>query len=247
MSQENSNRLYSISIILAIALMILAAGLFAIVLGGLAGQRSPVSEQKALFVSGSASELVVPDTASLSIGAVTRAGTAKEAADKNAAIMNDVIRSLKGMGLQDREIKTSIISIQPVYSPKEDLSEITGYSASNNVQITTRMLENLSAIIDGSVASGANEIGGISFSVSEEKQKQIHEKLLAQAVEDANAKAKRLAENLKVKILGVRTSSISESGFFQPLSAGFAEKTATPIMPGETQMTLSVQMNYIID
>jgi len=115
------------------------------------------------------------------------------------------------------------------------------------VQITTRMLENLSNIIDGSVASGANEIGGISFSVSEEKQKQIHEKLLAQAVEDANAKAKRLAENLKVKILGVRTSSISESGFFQPLSAGFAEKTATPIMPGETQMTLSVQMNYIID
>lgn len=134
-----------------------------------------------------------------------------------------------------------------MYSPKEDLSEITGYSASNNVQITTRMLENLSAIIDGSVASGANEISGISFSVSEEKQKQIHEKLLAQAVEDANSKAKRLAENLKVKILGVRTSSISETGFSQPLSAGFAEKTVTPIMPGETQLTLSVQMNYIID
>lgn len=52
------------------------------------------------FVSGSALELVVPDTASLSIGAVTRAGTAKEAADKNAAIMNDVIRSLNSTCVQ---------------------------------------------------------------------------------------------------------------------------------------------------
>ena len=88
---------------------------------------------------------------------------------------------------------------------------ITGYSASNSVQITTTKLDNLSEIIDRSTAAGANEIGSISFSVSDDRQKQLSEDLMNEAIADASSKATTLAKSLGVEITGVQTSSISES------------------------------------
>ncbi|MDL5503466.1 MAG: SIMPL domain-containing protein, partial [Candidatus Methanoperedens sp.] len=64
-------------------------------------------EEHTLIISGSADKNIVPDTASLSIGVVVQAQTAKEASDKNAVSMNAVINELKNLGLADKDIQTS--------------------------------------------------------------------------------------------------------------------------------------------
>ncbi len=120
---------------------------------------------------------------------------------------------------------------------------IEAYSASNNVQVTTKMLDKLSDIIDRSTAAGANQIGGVSFSLSREKQKELQEELLAEAVSDASSKANDLARKLDVRIAGLKTSSISEVGIMQPFlrEVSIPEgKAATPIMPGETKVSLQI-------
>lgn len=253
MSQETSNnRLYVILVILSIAIVIIAVNSF------IAADRgvklfnvTAVPEQRLLSISGSASTFVVPDTASISLGVVTQAPTAKEASEKNAVLMNAVIGALKNLGLKDKEIRTSFLSVQPVYSYPRDggAPTITGYSASNNVVVTTQAIDKVSDIVDKSVAAGANQVSSISFEVSDEKQKQIRNELIAGAVKDADGKANILAESLQVKIVGVSTSSISEGGFLQPIpfAAGIVEKAATPIQPGESRVTLSVQVVYIIE
>lgn len=251
MPQETSdNKLYVIIVILSIAIVIIAAGLYSVAVTGNAGVKlfNVAPGQKLLSVSGSASVYVVPDTVSISLGVLTQAPSAREASDKNSAQMNAVIGALKNQGLTDKEIRTSVFSIQPVYSYPKDggAPTITGYSASNNVVVTTRMVGNLSDILDKSVASGANQISGISFMVSEEKQKQIQDELLAGAVKDAREKADKLAETLGVKITGVSSTSISEGGFPQPMALGIAEKAA-PIQPGESKVSLSVQVTYTIE
>ncbi len=252
MPQETSdNKLYVIIVILSIAIVVIAAGLYSVAVAGTAGVKLfnvTTPGQKLLYVSGSASTFVVPDTASISLGVLTQAPSARETSDKNAALMNAVISALKNQGLTDREIQTSVFSIQPVYSYPKDggAPTITGYSASNNVVVTTRMVGNVSDILDKSVAAGANQVNGISFMVSEDKQKQIHDDLLAEAVKDAREKADRLAESLGVKITGVSSTSISEGGIPQPVALGIAEKAA-PIQPGESQVSLSVQVTYIIE
>lgn len=111
------------------------------------------------------------------------------------------------------------------------------------------MLDKLGDIVDKSVNSGANQVSGISFMVSEEKQKQARDDLLVNAVKDAGDKAKKLAESLNVRIVSVRATSISEGGFPQPLfqTTVLAEKAATPVLPGESMVTLSVQVEYIIE
>lgn len=252
MSQETSdNKLYLIIVILSIAIVVIAAGLYSVAVAGTAGVKLfnvTTPGQKLLYVSGSASTFVVPDTVSISLGVLTQAPSARETSDKNAVSMNAVISALKNQGLTDKEIRTSVFSIQPVYSYPKDggAPTITGYSASNNVVVTTRMVGNVSDILDKSVAAGANQVNGISFMVSEEKQKQIHDDLLAGAVKDARGKADKLAENLGVKITGVSSTSISEGGIPQPMALGINEKAA-PIQPGQTEVSLSVQVTYIIE
>ena len=245
MSQEiSNNKLYTVIIVLSIALLLMAVILF---------DRQPAisgqKEEHTLSISGSAEKNVAPDTASLSIGVVVQAPTAKEASDKNAVSMNATINELRNLGLLDKDIQTSFLSIQPVYK-YNGIQTIEGYSASNNVQVTTNMLDKLSDIIDRSTAAGANQIGGVSFSVSAEKQKTLREELLTEAVSDASSKANDLAKKLEVRIAGVKSSSISEGGIVQPFlrEVSVAEgKVATPIMPGETKVSLSVQVTYIIE
>ncbi len=252
MPQETSdNKLYAILVILSIAIVVLAAGFYSVAISGNAGVKLfnvTASGQNLLSVSGSASAFVVPDTASINLGVLTEAPSAREASDKNAVLMNTVIGALKNLGLKDNEIRTSVFSIQPVYSyPKEGgAPNITGYSASNSVIVTTKMVGNLSDILDKSVAAGANQVNGISFLVSEDKQKQIRDDLLAAAVTDAREKADKLAGSLKVRITGVSSISISEVGLPQPLAVSFGEKAA-PILPGESEVSLSVQITYTIE
>ncbi len=248
MPQETSyNKLYVLLVALSIAVVVIAVGLYASVVGG-TGAKSSSQEQKGISVTGSASSLVTPDTASIDLGVLTQAATAREASEKNTASMNAVISALKSLGLQDKDIRTSLLSIQPVYSSKDGgMPVIMNYSASNNVRITTKMLDKLGDIVDRSVAAGANQVSGISFEVSEEKQMQIRDELIANAVKDAKEKADKLAENLQVRIIGVRTSSIGEISQPMPLPLGIADKTVTPIFPGESRIEMSVQVTYITE
>ncbi len=111
MTQEiSNNKLFSVILVLSIAIVLMAVVFFAKP-PAISGQK----EEHTLTISGSADKNIAPDTASLSIGVVVQAPTAKEATDKNAASMNAVIKELKNIGLQDEYIQTSFISIQPGY------------------------------------------------------------------------------------------------------------------------------------
>jgi uncharacterized protein len=249
MSQENKNdKSYYVIIALSIVLVLMSATIYAISQSG-----SEKDTENTISMSGYAEQKVVPDTATLRIGAVVQSATAKEASDENAALMSAVIAELKAMGLQDKEIQTSYVSVYPVYN-YDTTQKITGYSASNSVQITTTKLDNLGEIIDRSTTAGANEIGSISFSVSDDMQKQLREDLMNKAVVDASSKATTLAKSLGVEITGVQTSSLSESSgsrvyyeYDMATAAKDSGAVSTPIQPGESTVSMSVQVTYYIE
>lgn len=250
MSQENKNdKLYYVIVALSVVLVLMSATIYAISQSG-----SEDNTENTISISGYAEQKVIPDTATMNIGVVIQSETAKEATDKNAALMNAVIAELKAMGLQDKEIQTSYVSVYPVYNyDTNDTQTIKGYSASNSVQVTTKNLDNLSEIIDRSTAAGANNIGSVSFSVSDDKQKQLREDLMNKAVADASSKATTLAKSLGVEINGVQTSSVSETGVsgvdskYDMQTETAAGAVSTPIQPGESTVSMSVQVTYYIE
>ncbi|MDO9517920.1 MAG: SIMPL domain-containing protein [Methanosarcinaceae archaeon] len=252
MQEEAFNKkLYTLVVILAVAVTLIAACLYAIGTNNIIyGPTGAGQADRTISVSGSASTTTTPDTASMSVGVIIDANTAKEASDQNAAAMSAVISELRKLGLQDEEIQTSYLSVQPVYEyPVVGAPTIVRYSALNNVQITTTKLDKLSDIIDGSTAAGANQIGSVSFTVSDEKQKQLQDELVIDAANDASARAEKMADSLNVRIVGVKASSIIDGGYPQPIymEAAMYERAATPILPGESKVTLSIQVTYIIE
>ena len=196
-----------------------------------------------------------PDLAVFSAGVVTQGTTASEALAANSATMNRVIATLKKAGIADKDIQTSQISLNPVYSqpeygpngmPRQE-PRITGYQAVNNVSIRSRNVTGFGKVLDALVASGANQVNGPSFQIAEPAAAMDEARL--DAMKNVRARADLYAKAAGLRV--VRIVSISESGGFaspQPMYARAlkAEMAAapTPIALGEVEAEVNVSVQF---
>ena len=200
----------------------------------------------AISVTGEATVSVPPDLAEIDGGVTSEAKTAREASEANNAAMGKVLQALKGAGLEDKDIRTSRLSLQPQSAPnRSGPSAIAGYRASNRVTLRVRDVTKVASVIDTLVGAGANEIGGINFVVSQAS------KLLDEARERAVADARRKAE-IYAKAAGVTLGaplSISEEGNSAPvpyrrMAAGMA--ASAPVAQGEETLAVTVSVSWAI-
>jgi hypothetical protein len=200
----------------------------------------------ALTVSGEATVSATPDEALIEAGASSEGKTAREASDANNTAMGKILLALKAVGIDQKDIQTSQLSLQPEYPPnRSGPSAVVGYRASNRVTIKLHDVLKVAGMIDTLVGAGANEINGIAFSVSNAS------KLLDDARQRAITDARRKAE-IYAKAAGVTLGAplaISEEGApgpmpYRRMSAGLA--AATPIAPGEQTLHIAVSVSWAI-
>ena len=198
----------------------------------------------AISVTGEANVSVAPDQAQIDGGVTSDAKTAREASDANNAAMGKVLLALKGAGIDEKDYQTSRLSLQPQFATPSKVSEragIVSFRASNRVTVKIRDVTKVANLIDVLVGAGANDIGGINFTVTQAS------KHLDEAREKAIADARRKAE-IYAKAAGVTLGdpiSISEeTGSPGPL---FRSKVAAPMAAGapvaQGEETLSVTVN----
>ena len=121
-----------------------------------------------ISVTGSGKVTVVPDMATISLGVVTEKSTAKAARDAAAAAMTKVVAAIKKLGIDDKDIQTSSVSLGPVYDyPQNATPKIRGYQLQNIVTVTVRKLDVMSDVLDDAVTAGASSVNGISFDVAD--------------------------------------------------------------------------------
>ena len=200
----------------------------------------------AISVTGEANVSVAPDQAQIDGGVTSDAKTAREASDANNAAMGKVLLALKGAGIEEKDYQTSRLSLQPQYAPnRAGPSPVVGYRASNRVTVRIRDVAKVANVIDVLVGAGANDIGGINFTVSQAS------KHLDEAREKAIADARRKAE-IYAKAAGVTLGapiSISEEGAPVPLYRGkmAAPMTAgAPVAQGEERLSVTVSVSWAI-
>jgi uncharacterized protein YggE len=199
----------------------------------------------AISVTGEATVSVPPDMAEIEGGFTSEAKTAREASDANNTAMGKLLLALKAAAIDDKDVQTSRLSLQPQSAPNHTgAPAIVGYRASNHVTIRLHDVSKVAGVIDMLVGAGANDIGGINFMVSGAS------KLLDQAREQAIADARRKAE-IYAKAAGVTLGaplSISEGGS-SPMPMQFRAKgmmAATPVAAGEETLQVSVNVSWAI-
>ncbi|HXG07143.1 MAG TPA: SIMPL domain-containing protein [Nitrososphaera sp.] len=218
--------------------------------------------QSIVSTSGTATLKVTPDKVSVTIGVETRGETAEEAAAANAELMDNVLEAMRGLGIDEHQISTSWYNIWPVYeqtSPPciaiypmppecESKAEITGYAASNSVIVTLDADEDVGRVIDVAVAAGATNVNSAHFFISNERQEEIRQELIAKAIANARSRADKAAEAVNMEITGVKSISLNEVYFpiFYRELAQTAEdgSSLTPILPGQQEISMTVQVIF---
>jgi uncharacterized protein YggE len=174
---------------------------------------------------------IAPDIATINVGVVTEAPTADAAVAKNTAQMNKVMAALKRVGIADKDIQTSNLSVNPQYQyGQNEPPKLTGYQASNNVSVKVRNLKNIGKAVDAVVTDGSNQVSGVSFGLDDDTKAMDAARMDAVKKARAHAEIYAAAAGLKVE----RILSISEAG------------APPPVSPGELDIAINVTVTFTL-
>jgi uncharacterized protein len=211
----------------------------------------PVLSGTRLDISATGEVTRIPDLAIISAGVQTLQPTATAAIEENANRMERVRAALKRAGIADKDIQTSTINLNPEYRYVENQPpRLTGYRATNNVNVKFRDLKRSGAILDALVAEGANQINGPSLTI--DKPEAAYDEARAKAIAVGQARAELYARALGKRV--VRLLSVSEGGGYRmpppmPYAADAvmvsAQRVAkTEIDPGTQELQVTLAMSF---
>ncbi|MBA4349627.1 MAG: SIMPL domain-containing protein [Rhodobacter sp.] len=201
-----------------------------------------------ITVTGEGVVTAAPDLATVSLGVTTQGETAAAAMAANTEALTAVLERVKAAGVEDRDIQTSTLNLNPNWSNSDGSSMpvIQGYVASNILSIRVRDLAKLGGVLDAAITDGANTLNGISFGLAEP------DPAMDEARKEAVAKARARAE-LLVTAAGAslgKIVSINESGMGMPvpmyrMEAAMAD-APVPVQGGEVGVTANVTITWEI-
>lgn len=198
--------------------------------------------------TGEATVSVKPDQAVLEIGVVSPGATAAEAAADNARQTAAVLAKLGPLVGDSKRLKTTTYSVQANHSyPKPGAApKITGYTATNVVEVTLDDLTVIGKLLDAATESGANLVRNVDYKLK--KPSAVRAQALREAAEEARTSAEAIAAGLGLKILRIIEVEEAFPEGAVPLYARRAQITAaaapveTPVEVGMIDVSVRVML-----
>ena len=166
--------------------------------------------------------------------------------------MNAVISAIEGAGINSTDIHTTKLSFGPMYKYNNinESSTITGYQASNMVEVTLdgNVTAKVGQVIDATVSTGANQVQSMGYTMSSGLQAQAKQEAIQKAVIDANSTAFSTASAEGLKITGIQSVTVlsTSTPYFNTYPVAAVVSTSPPITPGQTQYSVQVEVTYTV-
>lgn len=233
--------------------------LFAVALASaatpLSAQQPAEKPDRVINVTGTGTVTREPEKAVITIAVESDAANAQQAAQANARKMEAVFAALRRVGIVPPKVRTIAYELQPVYQQPDrnnpnPAPRVVGYRAINMVLVEVDTIARVGAVIDATVASGANRVANLSFELRDPESARLE--ALRLAVARARAEAEVLA-SASGQRLGPPLN-ISSSSHYEPrqyrmrdmeMAVGAAPPAVpTPIEAGTLTITANVNMVY---
>ncbi len=121
-----------------------------------------------IVVGGTGRVSVEPDVADLRLGVSVARPTVDTARAVAAETMDAILAAVAAAGVDRRDVRTTLLSVQPRYDYRENQPPVlTGYELANVVEVTVRDLARLGDVVDGTLRAGATSMDGLSFRVAD--------------------------------------------------------------------------------
>ncbi|MCK0176919.1 SIMPL domain-containing protein [Mycolicibacterium sp. F2034L] len=189
-----------------------------------------------------------PDTLTANVGMEAIAPDVTGAMNESSERQQAVITALVDAGISREDISTTQVSLQPQFGT--DGTAITGYRASNQIDVKIRDVSTASQALALIVSSGgdATRINSIDYSIEDDSQ--LIRDARARAFEDAKSRARQYAD-LSGMDLGKVVSISESSGSMpppQPMPMRGAEAAmAVPMEPGQQTVGFNVTVIWELD
>ncbi|RDC60364.1 uncharacterized protein HME9302_01568 [Alteripontixanthobacter maritimus] len=190
-----------------------------------------------------------PDIVEIGAGVSTEARTAVAAMQSNAQQMSAVIARIKALGIDEDDIQTSGIRLNPQYDYNQNTRKqvFRGYEVVNQVSVTLREVDRTGPVLDALVASGATNLSGPGFRIEDETA--AKDAARRAAMETALQRARDyagMAGYSNVRLLSVNETVRNE---MRPMGrvtmdAMTEEAASTPVQPGMVSTGVSVTITY---
>ncbi|MBD2430442.1 MULTISPECIES: SIMPL domain-containing protein [Fischerella] len=201
---------------------------------------------RTLTVTGRGVESIPATLAQVVLGVEVQAKTAQEAQQEAARRSSAVVALLKTRNVE--KLQTTGITLNPVYSYKDNIQRLTGYSASNTVSFRIAT-EKAGPLLDEAVKAGATQISGISFVATDEAIAQAQKQALKEATQEAQQQAEAVFGALgfqRKEVVSIQINGASAPPPPpRPMLRADAVQTAnasTPVEGGEQQVEASVTL-----
>ncbi len=211
-------------------------------------------QSRTVRVSATGQADAVPDAARASLTVeVTDPASAQQAQSDAAVAATAVLDAVSAAGVADADVATQGVSVAPQYNYTDAGQQLVGYRASQTIEVTLRDLATAGATLDAVVAAGGNAVRVDSFSTFVTDPTAAAKVARAQAVDIAEAQAQQYAELLGFTLGEVVSVSESTSTVGPPPiayaedAAVSAEKVPTPIEPGTTQISVTLDISWGIE
>jgi len=183
----------------------------------------------------------------VTLGVTYTRPSVKAARADAAATMTKIIGAVKKLGIADADIRTVGINLYPQYNNSAP-PRVSGYSISEQLEITIRDLDKAGDVVDATTAQGATDVNGISFELAD-PDKAMNDARAA-AVTAAQASAQAMASAGHVSLGPV--VSISDASPVSPIVYGKATfsaadgAVATPVQPGTQDVSVTLTVVFAI-
>lgn len=229
--------------------------LLAVILGGAFYVGGKQIEQRAqnlvtISVTGEGKVSVAPDIAELMFGVQTGPQTtAKQAMAKLERDMKAVLKAVKDMDIEEKDIRTQQLWLNPLYDWSNGHQTLRGYEANQQLTVKVRDLDKVGDVLSRVTQVGANQVGGVNFTVDDPEDAQADAR--QEAIAEAKLKAGRLAADLGMQLGKVR--GFSEGGWVPPVmplgrgvggGGDMAMEKALEVPAGEQEIVVQVTLVY---
>ncbi len=198
---------------------------------------------KKMTLTGKGQVAVNPDVAIVRLGVQTTGDNVTTAQAENARISQQVINSLKQLGISD--IKTVQYQIEKIIDYENGNRIDRGYMVRNIFELRIMDMNLVGVAIDTAVYNGANVVEFINFDVNDTEL--YYQQALNLAVKNAFQKAKSISSSLRIMFdpIPIRITEVSNQPIpFSPTIALREGAFATPIEPGSKQIEANVIVEF---
>jgi uncharacterized protein YggE len=230
-------------VVLAVLLaFLLAAAGTALALGpadGSVGNRT-------ISVAGTGQVDVAPDAAEVRLSVTASAADAASASQAVADDAESLRSALADFGVDDANVRSVGYDVHGERGPREE-GDAERYRARQTFVVTLDDVDRAGALIDAAVAGGADEVHGVSFTLSEDARAEARDEALRAALENARGDADVLADAAALDIDGVQAMSTTGTDvrpFHAEAMAVTADGASTDIDSRDVTVSATVEVVF---